>query len=141
MILSYCSNGDRVSQATIDKRYSESLRKKYAFAGSQSSVICDGCKKRPSVHSDHTIARARCKQIHKTELIWDPDNYVRSCEKCHREWESFKSGEWTLHLNSEQRLRFLKKHDPEGFRVRVELTTHILKQQTANENTTNRQEG
>lgn len=122
--LYYCSDGSRVSEATIQRRYSVSLRTSYI----EMSVapICQGCGKARSVHSDHTIAKARCKVLHKTELIWNPGNYVRSCQRCHNEWESFKSGEWTLHLNVEERLRFLKEHDPEGFKIRVEITKHIL---------------
>lgn len=119
MIMYFCSDGTRVSQATIDRRYSESLKNKYAFAGA--APMCDGCRKRPSVHSDHTISRARCKVIHKTELIWHPGNYVRSCEECHRGWENIKGLAWVEHLNVEERLLFLKKNDPEGYQLRMNI--------------------
>lgn len=120
----FCSDGSRVSEATIQKRYTESKREKYEGI---SSLPCEGCGA-PSVHNDHTIAKARCKVIHKTELIWHPDNYPRSCEKCQSQWEGFKSGEWVKHQNVEERLRFLKKHDPEGYQIRVELTKMALKE-------------
>ncbi len=123
MNLSYCSNGERVSEATIQRRYSQSLKEKHEY---QRTKICECCGKRQAMHNDHTIAKARCKVIHKTELIWNPNNYVDSCEICHKEWESFKSGEWVFHLNSGERLRFLKEHDPEGYQVRTELTILIL---------------
>jgi hypothetical protein len=126
MNLSFCSNGERVSEATIQRRYSQSLKEKHEY---QRTKICECCGKRQAMHNDHTIAKARCKVIHKAELIWNPGNYVSSCEICHKEWESFKSGNWTLHLNSEVRLRFLKEHDPEGYNIRIELTVLILQQQ------------
>jgi len=129
MILSYCSNGDRVSQTSIDRRYSHALREKHA---GQTVFSCEcGCGGR-AVHNDHTIARARCKHIHKAELIWDGNNFVNSCEKAHREWENFKSGEWLLHSNCTERLVFLRENDPEGFRVRVELTQASLNEKIYN---------
>lgn len=118
----YCSNGSRVSEASIQARYSKALKAKHA---GQDVFICQGCGAR-AVHNDHTIAKARCKVIHKTELIWNPNNFVSSCAQCHREWENFKSGDWCTHFNSSERLGFLRAHDPEGFTVRVELTTHSL---------------
>lgn len=120
----FCSNGTRVSEATIKARYGASLRDKYE---GYSSLPCGGCGAQ-SVHNDHTIAKARCKVIHKTELIWNKKCFVRSCEKCHHEWEGFKSGEWVNHLNVEERLTFLKENDPDGYQIRVELTKIALEE-------------
>lgn len=119
----YCSDGSRVSEAVIQKRYSDSLKKKHE---GRQSVMCECCGVRQAVHNDHTIARARCKVIRKTELIWNPNNYVSSCAQCHAAWENFKSGEWTLHLNVEARLLFLKTHDFEGYLIRVNFTMSEL---------------
>jgi len=130
----YCSNGERVSQATIDRRYAEARKKKHEGNG---RPMCGGCEERYADHNDHTIAQARCKVIHKTELIWHPGNFEDSCHICHGQWEAFKSGEWLNHKNIEQRLRFLKEHDPEGFKVRIELTELYLQQQD-NDNRRNR---
>jgi hypothetical protein len=120
----YCSDGSRVSEAAIKARYTRALRDKHSDSGGWVMCHC-GCKSR-AVHNDHTIARARCKVIHKTELIWNPKNFESSCEKAHREWENFKSGDWLEHGNVEERLAFLKEHDPEGFRVRIILTKAAL---------------
>lgn len=118
-----CSDGTRVSEQQIQARYSKALKEKHA---GQSVFLCEcGCNGR-AVHNDHTIAKARCKVIHKTELIWNPHNFVSSCERAHREWEDFKSGEWCLHLNSHERLAFMKEHDYEGYVKRVELTKMSL---------------
>lgn len=119
MNMYFCSDGTRVSQNTIDRRYSEGLREKYEF--NPVAVTCEACGKEPSVHNDHTIARARCKVIHKTELIWHPGNYVRSCERCHKQWEDVKGLKWVEHLNVEERLLFLKRNDPEGYQLRMNI--------------------
>lgn len=112
----YCSNGIRVSQASIDRRYSESLREKHAGKG---IVMCECCQSVPATDNDHTIAKARCKELHKTELIWDKDNFVSSCRKCHRQWESYKDGAYKKHANYESRMDFLRQHDKEGYQKRT----------------------
>lgn len=117
--LYYCSDGTRLSEGQIKTRYTQALREKH---GGQTVFICEcGCNGR-AINNDHTIAKARCKVIHKTELIFDPNNFVSSCDKAHKEWEAFKEGEWISHANMEQRLAYLKEHDPEGYKVRIELT-------------------
>jgi hypothetical protein len=131
----YCSDGSRVTENTIKSKYGASLKKKHE---GQTVFICGcGCGGRAD-HNDHTIAKARCKVIHKTELIWHPDNYESSCAKSHAEWENFKSGLWIEHANVQKRLAFLKKHDPEGYAVRIELTQLALIQHD-NEHNNNRQ--
>lgn len=123
MIKTLCSNGTRISHATAMARYTDALREKHE---GMPAAICEcGCGTR-AVHNDHTIAKARCKQIHKTELIYDPDNFESSCERAHKQWENFKSGDWIKHANVERRLAYLKKHDPEGFTIRIELTKLVL---------------
>lgn len=123
MNYSECSDGAMVSQATIKRNLSESYREKY---WNISSAVCECCQSEMSVDSDHTIAQARCKEIHKTELIWNPGNYVRSCRVCHKQWENFKSGDWLLHKNVIERLAFMQEYDPEGYTIRVELTEFEL---------------
>ncbi len=115
MIKYECSDGRKVSQATIDRNYSKSLNEKHAGC---TMFICGGCGKLAH-HNDHTISKARCKQIHKTELIWNPENYVNSCHQCHSKWEGYKSGKYLEANNVIERLRFLKEHDPEGYKLRI----------------------
>ncbi len=119
-IRSRCSNGRYVTQGTINSKYYESKQKKYE--GITYTLICEGCNLEPSIDNDHTIAQARCKVIHKTELIWNPKNYVRSCRICHREWESYKSGDYLNHKNVVERLIFMRDHDFEGFVARIQFT-------------------
>lgn len=118
----YTSTGQKVSEATIKSKYSKSLKEKYQ--GIVFTTKCEGCNKRQSVHNDHTIAKARCKVLHKTELIWDKGNYVRSCEKCHHEWEDVKGLKWMEHKNVDERLRFLKANDPQGYEYRMAMVEY-----------------
>lgn len=113
-----CIDGTRVSEATIKRKYSESLKNKHA---GHTAFVCEGCGKQ-AVHNDHTIAKARCKVIHKTELIWDPLNYESSCANCHQEWESYENGEYLKNNNVSHRMDYLKLYDPEGYRVRIQNT-------------------
>jgi 5-methylcytosine-specific restriction endonuclease McrA len=115
MILHTCSDGAKVSQSTIDRRYSEALKIKHA---GKTHFICQGCGDR-AVHNDHTISRKRCKELHKTELIWNPDNFVSSCARCHAEWESWKDGKYLEHKNVAFRMWFMKQHDEEKYNARI----------------------
>lgn len=119
-----CSDGERITEATIKRRYSESIKKKHI---GQEYFRCEACG-RKAVHNDHTIAKARCKVIGKSELIYDPLNYVDSCASCHEQWESFKSGDWLLHANYENRLEYMRIYDIEGCRKRIELTKMSLEE-------------
>jgi hypothetical protein len=121
----YTSTGERISQATIEKRYAEAKTKKWA--GATHNGPCEACGE-PGNDPDHTVSRARCKELHKAELIYDPDNFPWSCRRCHKQWESYKSGEWVGHRNMAQRLTYLKEHDPEGYTKRVEFTVLALQE-------------
>lgn len=119
-----CSDGSRVTQGQIDTRYRLSREQKYS--GITVTLMCECCGKERGNDNDHTISQSRCKKIHKTELIWHQGNYVWSCRKCHQEWENFKSGKWIEHKNAEERLRFMKEHDPDGYNIRINLTRMYL---------------
>lgn len=84
-------------------------------------VSCECCGISPADDHDHTISQARCKQLKKAELIWDKENWSRSCRKCHMDWESYKSGRFRQHRNYIQRMWFMREHDPEGYRKRLHL--------------------
>lgn len=86
---------------------------------------CECCMARAADDHDHTISQARCKQLKKGELIWDKDNWSRSCRSCHMEWESYKSGKFKLHKNYIRRMLFLRKHDPEGYRKRLHTEAYM----------------
>lgn len=114
-----CSDGTRVTQLQINARYSKAIREKHQGNG---HPTCECCHKVPANDNDHTISQKRCKEIGKTELIWDHRNFVSSCRKCHNQWESYKSGDYILHKNVVERLGFMMDKDPEGYEIRKELT-------------------
>lgn len=108
------SDGERLTQRQINSKLAEA--KKW----SMQNFICE-CYGPPwyANDCDHTISQKRCKELHKTELIWDYKNWSWSCRKAHEEWESYKSGAFQTHKNVFERMSFIHKHDPEGFMKRL----------------------
>ena len=122
-----CSDGERVTQSQINSRY---------------AAICDAIKleREPFCQGtgrtdlplsfSHTISRKRCKEIGKSELIWDKHNI--EIESYHEPSSNpiaahniYESGPWeqklTL-LNIERKLLYIQTHDPEQFeKINVEL--------------------
>jgi len=111
------SDGKKYSERQIGDR----LRK--AYEQTRFRRICECCGVSPADEHDHTISKKRCKQLHKTELIWDSGNWSDSCRKCHKIYESYKSGLFQTHKNVIERMLFIKKHDLEGFRLRLNYIT------------------
>lgn len=107
------STGDRLTQRQINTRLTSS------YKGMMEKYICEGCGSSRAVDHDHTISQKRCKELHKTELIWDEQNIAFSCRTCHLDWEAYKSGKFSFHANCEKRMLYLRDHDPEGFRKRL----------------------
>jgi hypothetical protein len=108
----YCSDGAKVTQEEINKNRSESYKIAYGDKGRQ---VCKGCEERLAEASAHSIPQARCKQIHKTELIWDLENFWPACHYCNRKAENPKSESWKELKNKDQILNFIEKHDKELF--------------------------
>lgn len=74
----FTSLGERVSQATIDRRRSETYRKMYEGMGVQ---FCAGCG-RPAQGSMHFVPQSVCKNEAKTEYCWLSINIAPSCHRC-----------------------------------------------------------
>lgn len=113
------SSGELVTEQQVSYR----LSKAYSENLKPSESLCQCCKKVMAKHHDHSISQRACKIFKKTELIWTPKNWSLSCEKCHHEWESYKSGLFTRHKNFIQRMSFVKTHDIEGFNKRMIYVT------------------
>jgi len=114
------STGERLNQRQINSRLS---REKKGFI---ERYVCESCdiSSRRIVHWSHTISQKRCKELHKTELIWDEGNGSWDCqEHCHIEWESYKSGVFQEHFNMVRRMAFIAQHDLEGFKKRLNYIT------------------
>lgn len=116
----YTSSGIGYTDSRIKQKLSEHYR---LFDCFNYNPVCECCQKAKANDHDHTIAQARCKVIHKVELIWNRDNWVYSCRKCHQEWESYKDGKWLDHKNAAHRMMFMKMHDTEGYNKRINLTS------------------
>jgi len=125
MIKNNTTTGERISEATIKRRYTAALRKKHSGRPNTKQCVCrgDNCQGQ-AVHNDHTIARARLKEIGKANLIYSLSQYafVDSCEKCHKEFESYRDGACLSHVNYEERLDYIRVHDPEGAEIRDNFT-------------------
>lgn len=116
MIKYTTSTGERVSEATIKKRLSDAYKNWY----SGGVPNCAGCGNR-AIETSHIIAKARCKVLKLTDLIWMRSNTFPSCRSCHLIWENYKSGEVKGLINYEDCMNFLKKYDMDGFLKRTNL--------------------
>lgn len=103
-----------MKQSTINRKLSEAYRLKYA---GYPHPYCEGCGGR-AIESCHIIAKARCKVLHKVELIWNPNNFFASCRSCHMKWEAIKNPQWLELNNVDKCLEFLRIHDEEGYITR-----------------------
>ena len=103
----YCSDGSRVSQATIDKRRGEAYRERYG----DTPQSCHGCG-RTATCSAHIIAQARCKVLHLTDLIWNPLNFFPSCYICNSRIENPRGEGGKKLCNLEECLVVIREYDP-----------------------------
>lgn len=121
------SSGDSLTESQIRKKYTlmtKSWLVKY---------ICECCMINSTNDPDHTISRKRCKDLHKTELIWDEANISWSCRTCHLQHESYKNGIFSYHKNAYKRMLYIAMHDNEGFIKRYYCITNTeLKQKLKN---------
>jgi len=114
------SEGERISQSTIDKRRSLAYKSEAIESGIYSGYqICEGCENEMATEHSHIIGQARCKHLHKAELCYDPINWFYSCRNCHKKWENKKSGEFGKLKNIDELLTFLEENDPEEYRKRI----------------------
>jgi len=108
------SEGNEWSQRQIDTKRSWAYRNKYE---SNPYPRCEETGERAQC-SSHIISQARCKQLHKTELIWNHDNFFPATYEVNSRWES---NDKTL-KNYDKYLAFVKLHDLEGYYKRICLT-------------------
>lgn len=106
-----CSNGERVTQSQINSRLSQMKK------GILHRFICH-CGTYGTSWS-HSVPQKECKYMGKTELIWDEDNGEWECNECHKEYESFKSMNYTNHKNWIKRMAYCAEHAPEYYRRRL----------------------
>ena len=111
MIYYTTSSGERVSEATIQKRLSKAYRQRY---DGEPYPCCEETGTRAQ-GSSHIISQSRCKELHKTELIWNPDNFFPATHVTNSRWES---NDKKLR-NYDEYMEFMKIHDLEGYNKRL----------------------
>lgn len=109
-----CSNGERVSEATIKARLSKAYREIY----DSQLQTCWGCGKL-SQGSAHLIPKKRLKDIGKTELIWNPVVFVPACYTCNSLLESYKSEEVKKLKCYPLLLEVTERFDPERYQLMI----------------------
>lgn len=106
----HCSDGTTVTQGEIDKKRSEAYRIKYQ---DNPNPIDEGFREKRAQCTAHIIAQARCKQLGKTELIWDIDNMFPATFESNQAIENPKGDVWMKLHNKDYCLSFIEKHDKE----------------------------
>lgn len=119
-----CSDGSKVSQSYINTKLTQTYAKVDYL---RDSSRCDAYHHLNWNDHDHTIAQRRCKELGKTELIWDIDNIAYSSRTAHNEWERIKSGLWEDHYNCIDRMKYVAIHDPETFEKRMAAMSDYIK--------------
>lgn len=115
-----CTDGSRVSQVTIKRKYAEVCDR----IKQTRDAVCQGSGRGDVPLSfSHTISQARCKDLGKTELIWDEENIeVEGFEAptskplmAHNIWEVGTLEMKIMLLNFERKLEYIKQHDSEDY--------------------------
>lgn len=115
-----CSDGTLVSQVEIKWRLSITTDK----IKESRLPICQGLGKGGVPLSfSHTISQARCKELGKTELIWDEDNIeleefqapTSNPTAAHNIWEVGSIEKKISLLNFERKLKYICIHDPQEY--------------------------
>lgn len=104
-----CSNGESVTEATIQRNLSRAYKEHYLFSP---SGACEGCGNQAN-GTAHIIPKARLKQLHLTELIWNPVVWFRACHTCNTIAENPSSEDIKTLMNFKRILAVTKKYDPE----------------------------
>lgn len=111
MNMYYCSDGSRVSEATIKRRLSEAYRNKYW----DGHPVCEGCGEVIAQGSGHLIAKSRLKTLHLSDKIYHPDFFVPACHSCNTKLENITSSDFKKLLCYDKCLTIIKKYDPERY--------------------------
>lgn len=107
-----CSDGSRVTEATIKANLSKAYKKKYE---GNENCQCFECGKNRAQGSAHIIPKARLKQLGKSELIWDWEMFVEACHSCNSKIENVSSPEFKLLNGYEYYLEIFRKFDRERY--------------------------
>jgi len=104
-----CSDGTKLSESAIQAKYSKALRERYQDAPNQR---CHGCGEQ-AVCSAHIIPKARLKQLHIAEMIFNPVMFFPACFKCNTIAENISSERITTLKNYQEIKVIIMLYDPE----------------------------
>ena len=112
-----CGNGQMVTQAEIIANYRITQERIL----NTRIAVCQGTGRTDLPLSfSHTISRARCKKIGKTELIWDENNIevesMGSSDSAHEIWEHGDLQSKTSLINFKRKLDYIELHDQETYK-------------------------
>jgi len=105
-----CSDGSKVTEATIKRNLSIAYRQHYFWEPKGS---CEGCGINPGQGSAHIVPKARLKQLGLTDYIWKPISFFRSCHSCNTKAENINSAKELL--NYDRILQVTKELDYERY--------------------------
>lgn len=104
------SFGNTWTQKEIDRKRGEAYKEKYK---DNPNPACQGLGIVRAECTAHIIPQARCKQLHKTELIWDLDNMFPATFAANLAIENPKGAAWKSLKNVEKCLAYMKENDLE----------------------------
>lgn len=129
-----CSDGEQVTQSQINSRYAATCD----AIKLEREPFCQGTGRTDLPLSfSHTISRARCKQLGKIELIWDPGNieiesYHEPSSNPEAAHNIYESGTWEKKvelLNWQGKMEYIYNHDREQYlRIALELQPRGLEE-------------
>lgn len=109
------SSGEKISQATIDRRRSATYKELYE---GEPHPACGGCGK-PAQGTAHYVPQKVCKAIGKAEYCYLEVNMVPACHTCNGILESYKSDEVKKLFCYEQLLKVTKMIDPQRYNLMI----------------------
>lgn len=117
-----CSDGSYVTQSQINQRYANCIEK----IKEEREPICQGSGVRDFPLSfSHTISRKRCKEIGKSDLVYDPDNIevegyhepTSNPIAAHNIWETGTWHQKVKLLNWNRKISYILYNDPEQYKI------------------------
>lgn len=106
---SYCSDGTKLTDSAIKTRLSKAYKEYYLF---EPMGACEGCGE-PATCTAHILPKAFCKWEGRTELIFEPENWFRSCVSCNQKAENPSSEAIRELRNFDEILRVTEKYFPD----------------------------
>lgn len=79
-----------------------------------------------TIDHSHTISRARCHQLGKPELIYDPENIEHCARIPHLQWDDYHP-DFCLHANFQKRMDYIKQHDQHDWERRMAIWASVNK--------------